>query len=291
MTTPACPPTIRPKAISAAALLQAITRRHAGDLVIPECKNGPTQTRTHRRFDAWVLVRTWSPITMIGYEIKVSRSDWRRDEKLADYQGLCHQLYIVAPKGIVPVEELPEGVGLLEAVGDGTRLVSRRKASRREIALPGELLVYILMARVAPKQDDERDWADPARRREHNRRQLEQWAKSKSDRRELSYLLSEKIREQFHAQEKAIAAAEEKSGELAGIRARIVELGFNPDEPHVSWRISSRLRDLAGAVGGELPRALLGAAHAIQRAQAEIEDIIGRANLATDDDDEPTVTA
>jgi hypothetical protein len=265
------------KAISASTLLDAIKLRHSTDLVIPECKNGPTQMGSHRRFDAWVLVRTWSPITMIGYEIKVSRSDWRRDEKLADYQGLCHQLYIVAPKGVVPVEELPESVGLIEAVGDGSRLVTRRKASRREIPLPGELLVYILMARVAPKQEDDGDWASPERRREHNRQQLEQWAKTKSDRRELSYLLSEKIREQFHAQEKAIAAAEERNKELAGIRARIVELGFNPDESLSAWRVSSRLSEMAGKVGGNLPRLLATTIREMQSAHDAIEELVNRA--------------
>jgi hypothetical protein len=64
--------------VSANVLLKALAQRHKDDVFVPECKNGPTQTGSHRRLDAWVMLKTWSPVTMIGYEIKVSRSDCRR---------------------------------------------------------------------------------------------------------------------------------------------------------------------------------------------------------------------
>jgi hypothetical protein len=46
--------------------------KHSEDLYIPECKNGPTQSVGRRALgimDAWVLVRTWSPMTAIGNNI------------------------------------------------------------------------------------------------------------------------------------------------------------------------------------------------------------------------------
>lgn len=55
---------------------------------------------------------------MVGHEIKVSRSDWRREldkkSKADRWHDACHAWYIVAPSSdIVPVEELPAGWGLL----------------------------------------------------------------------------------------------------------------------------------------------------------------------------------
>jgi hypothetical protein len=95
--------------MTAAGLLAMLETRHSNDVFVPECKDGPTQTRSHLRLDAWVLLKTWSPITTIGYEIKVDRGDWRRDDKLHQYMPLCHLLYVVALKGVVPADELPAG--------------------------------------------------------------------------------------------------------------------------------------------------------------------------------------
>jgi len=53
-----------------------------------------------------------------GFEVKVSRSDWRRE--LADpakAEGWCEivdRWWIVAPRGVVPRDELPATGGLLE---------------------------------------------------------------------------------------------------------------------------------------------------------------------------------
>lgn len=54
-----------------------------------------------------------------GYEVKVSRSDWRREladpAKAEAWCRIVDRWWIVAPRGIVPPEELPTGWGLLEA--------------------------------------------------------------------------------------------------------------------------------------------------------------------------------
>jgi hypothetical protein len=263
-------------AFDSGVLMKAVERRHSDDLVIPECKNGPTQSGSHRRFDAWVLVRTWSPITTIGYEVKVSRSDWRRDEKLADYQGLCHLLYIVAPKGVVPVEEVPEGVGLLEAVGDGTRLVTRRKASRREIELPAKLMVYILMARVAPKDENEWDGNYQEYNRRNRAKQIREWAEGKDERRQLSWSVSQKIREKFDMQERALAEAERKAGDLQDVKDRMLELGFDPAVQSSRWKVSSKLREMAGAVGNGLGPLLEHTISQLRRAHDEVVAIQSR---------------
>ena len=97
--------------------------------------------------DGWALLRTWSPTTTIGYEIKVSRSDWLRDQKVGEYQKRVNLMYVVAPKGIVQAGELPVGCGLLEVPEVGRRLLTRVKAVRHEPADDRLLLFYVLMCR------------------------------------------------------------------------------------------------------------------------------------------------
>ncbi|CAB4177422.1 hypothetical protein UFOVP998_37 [uncultured Caudovirales phage] len=161
--------------MTAGDLMRLLAERHAGDVFVPECKNGPTSAGSgrHRRLDGWALLKTWSPITCIGYEVKVSRSDWLNDDKFTDYLPLCHKLFLVAPKGVVEPAELPLSVGLLEPIGTGSgmRLVTRRKVVRREIPMPAELLVYVLMSRtriVAPNTCD--------KTREQRAEALRRWA-------------------------------------------------------------------------------------------------------------------
>jgi len=65
--------------------------------------------------------RNWKTI---GLEVKVSRSDWKKELKEASkndwFVGQVDQFYVVAGrKGIVKESELPEGWGLLEMKGGG----------------------------------------------------------------------------------------------------------------------------------------------------------------------------
>ena len=254
------------------ALLKALSARHADDVFVPECKDGATQTRSHKRLDAWVLRRTWSPVTTIGYEIKVSRSDWRRDQKLDVYAGLCHLLIVVAPKDVVPLEELPVGVGLLEPVGDGSRLVMRRKPTRREIDVPVSLLLYVLMSRAAiqcerPTQDY----------REHARKwrvqELTEWVSKREERRSLSYAVSQKIREQFDAQELRLSELESQVAQLADVRKRIIELGFDPSQPTNFWRVREQLNAIGKAIPQDLVWDVQRQAKSLERLATRLEDL------------------
>lgn len=230
---------------SADRIVTALANKHADAVFVPECKNGPTQQGSHRRLDAWVLLRTWSPVTTIGYEVKVSRSDWRRDEKLTEYAGLCHLLYIVAPKGVVPIEEVPASWGLMEVCGPTDRIVTRRRAERREISLPESLMVYVLMCRTQIKAEHP---YDPAERNQWKVDQLREWVSKKSERRELSCAVSGKIRDRFEEQERAISEQERRLKGLEDIRKRIVELGFDPTHEVNSWQVIDRLEKIAGAI-------------------------------------------
>ena len=218
-------------------ILGKLASKHAMDVFIEECKNGPTHTANHKRLDAWVMKRSWSPITMIGYEIKQSRSDFLKDEKWPAYLPLCHQLYFVCPRKLIQPEELPQDVGLLWA-GDGERLMTQRKAVRREIVLPGELLVYVLMCRaqitrehLSPKHDREY-WVD--------------WLKEKTENRELGYHVAQAIRDKVVLAEGKASSAAARMQEYDQLRAELKKHGVDPDSHWEIRGFQSRLTDLVG---------------------------------------------
>jgi len=70
--------------VTSGDILKLLASKHAGDVLVDECKNGQSWGRNLLKMDAWVLRRTWSPLTTIGYEIKVSRQDFEADQKWTD---------------------------------------------------------------------------------------------------------------------------------------------------------------------------------------------------------------
>lgn len=63
---------------------------------------------------------------ILGFEIKVSRSDWLRELKKSGKSvpvaRFCDRWYVVAPDGIVKREELPRGWGLIVGKDDALRV-------------------------------------------------------------------------------------------------------------------------------------------------------------------------
>lgn len=121
--------------------------KHYNDVFVPECKDGPTWGRNHSRLDAWVLKRSYSNFEMIGYEIKISKSDFRSDIKYVNYLPMCNTLYFICPWNMIQVSEIPLEVGLIYVSKNEGRLITRKKAVYRDIAIPTDTLIYILMSR------------------------------------------------------------------------------------------------------------------------------------------------
>lgn len=75
---------------------------------------------TNRHIDA-IAMSLWPSrgLDVSGFEIKISLGDWRRElanpEKAEAIQKYCDYWWVVAPKGVVPIETIPENWGLMEA--------------------------------------------------------------------------------------------------------------------------------------------------------------------------------
>lgn len=225
--------------MTSAEVINLIHDRHADALVVEQCKTGPTQWtrgKTLRIFDAWVLLPTWSPATCVGYEVKVSRSDFVRDEKWHEYLKYCNQFYIAAPKGLVKDGELPEGVGLMEVIGKGggQRLVTRRKAFYREIEWPRDLLLYILMNRAIPGKEHE--FGQPRRETASYWRQ---WLERRDEDKHLGREVSGSIGKRYRQMEKDLQAAKYEAETAKRIWAEVEKLGVTKETG--TWELRRRI--------------------------------------------------
>lgn len=96
----------------------------------------------NRTFDA-IAIALWPSrgLTIDGFEVKVSRSDWQRElaqpEKAEDACKLVDRFSIVAPRGVVLDGELPVTWGLLEVVGK--RLLATKVAPSLRPPVPARL--------------------------------------------------------------------------------------------------------------------------------------------------------
>lgn len=85
-----------------------------------EVRNGTGYAKSHERYCDAIAMCLWPSmgIELHGFEVKVSYSDWKKEladpSKSAEFIQYCDKWWIVAPKGVVPVGELPANWGLLE---------------------------------------------------------------------------------------------------------------------------------------------------------------------------------
>ncbi len=109
----------------------------------PQVGNGTGFSRSRRRTADALAFNLWPSrgLALEGFEIKTSRSDWRREakdpSKAESIAQFCSKWWIVAPKGVVPLGELPQAWGLLETTTaelekGKTKLRIRKQAEETE---------------------------------------------------------------------------------------------------------------------------------------------------------------
>lgn len=122
-------------------ITNALKAKHmAKDIFAAQVKIGPAGSKI---MDAVAVKKTWSPRTIIGYEIKVSRADFLSDQKHPHYMKNCNIFYFVAPKGIIEKSEIPEGAGLMICNENGT-LWTSKKAPYRDEPISVDVLLHIM---------------------------------------------------------------------------------------------------------------------------------------------------
>lgn len=97
--------------------------------------------------DGFAMSQAYRGMKTIGYEVKVSRSDFLRDKKWQNYLPVCNTFYFVSPPEVINKTDLSDGIGLYHVINN--RLVCVKKAKRQEFDKDAvfEVLQYITLSR------------------------------------------------------------------------------------------------------------------------------------------------
>jgi len=222
------------------------------------------------RLDAWAMRRSWTRWTTWGYEIKVSRGDFLKDEKWREYLSACHSFSFVCPSGLIQPSEIPEVAGLLWASKTGNRLYTKKKALDREIDSPVQVLVYLLMcrSRIVPTMyeagNDKRDF-------------YRQWAAQKAEDRRLGAVVRDKILEGLRAQEVVALRKQHEAEALARVAKESLEkfrkLGIDVDKG--PREIARGIDQLIGAIPDGFRYQLTNVAETCSRLAKVVAEIKG----------------
>ena len=128
---------------------RALSEKHVKEFFLTEVKNGSTFLSNHLcMIDALAIYKSWSQQRIVAYEIKVSRSDYLRDNKINGYLKYCHELYIICPHGMIQPAEVPIEIGLMWCNPKTNKITTKRKSLFRHIEPDADLLYYIIMYRL-----------------------------------------------------------------------------------------------------------------------------------------------
>jgi hypothetical protein len=257
--------------ITADQIKGMLESRHSKDVFFTECKNGATWTNPHLlKLDAWILKRSYSPLTTIGYEIKVDRQDFENDQKWVDYLPLCHQFFFVCPAGMIRSDELPDKVGLMWVSTTG-KLHTKRIAERRQPDNDklNALLIYILMSRFDEQQKPEPD------RTSYKRKFVEECNAKK----ELAYFVKghiQDIQKYLNERELSLTGRENRVTRFATALSNI-GITWNPDnnEWQDSQRVENEINALKGHIDNFTLRNMKDAGERILKVVQEIEAMRG----------------
>ncbi len=116
----------------------------------------PEFTYEDKRIDAIIIDTTKRWIR--GFEIKVSRSDWLRDEKWQTYTEFCSSLTLVCPDGLIARDEVQPPFGLLYVMpyGDFKWIRKPKRFQHR-----GSLAWLYQYVKVIEKELPRLAWAGP----------------------------------------------------------------------------------------------------------------------------------
>lgn len=222
--------------IDAQRIVHLLAAKHSEDVFIPECKDGPSAGTTHYRLDGWAMKKSWSNPTTYGYEVKVSRNDFVRDDKWQNYLELCSDFYFVCPDGLIKPEEVADGAGLLWVAKTGTRLWLKKKAQRRKVQIPETMWRYIVM-----RLDTENS---PALNRELFWRQ---WLEAKEQSLDLGHRVGHRlaavVRDQINKVKCRNLELERENAKWADLKRIADALGISIH----SWNVEQQLRERADA--------------------------------------------
>jgi len=262
--------------ITASQVLALLETKHSKDVFISECKNGETWgARDLLKLDAWVLLRTYSPLTTIGYEIKCSRTDFENDQKWVGYLDLCHLFYFVCPAGLIRSTDIPSSVGLIW-VSKAGKLHTKRRATRAtpDIQKQNGLLIYALMSRskiVANMMDINYSTELPDRLQEYR-----DAVTRANDRKELACFVKSHIKEIAEEVRKKEAGFSNREYNIQRFEERLAKLGIVWDSNNNDWMDRTRVESEIDILGKQINDMTLRNIETVGHQLTNLVDVIKR---------------
>ena len=141
------------KRVTSTDIKIALSKLHStkSTYFLTECKTCSTYFPDPQgllKFDGLAITKSYTKPNIIGYEIKISRNDFKQDNKWHLYLQYCNEFYFVVPTGLVTKDELPDNVGLIYYNADTEALRTVKKAQYRLIDKPVGVYEYIIFSRL-----------------------------------------------------------------------------------------------------------------------------------------------
>ena len=114
-----------------------------------EVKTGNTWSdqEPYFRLDVVAFKIGWKNPELIGFEIKVSRSDFKGDKKWKNYLKFVNKFCFACPDGLIKKEELPDNVGLVYTMNDGRLKWIRRPKTLSDV-IDETIYKYMCISRL-----------------------------------------------------------------------------------------------------------------------------------------------
>lgn len=234
---------------------------------ITECKTCSTYFPDPQgllKFDGLAITKSYTKPCIIGYEIKVSRNDFKQDNKWHLYLQYCNKFFFVVPTGLVKKEELPDNVGLIYYNSDTKALRTVKKALYRQIEEPVGVYKYIIFSKL--EEDRLPFYEDKA---EYARAYLE----DQKDKKYIGHTLGSKMAKDLEEAYKRLEAVRHKEADIERWE-KVEKLLRKHDLLGWSWyRDDSWLDDLEKALSSSYPKELEFTLDALKREVNRLEKL------------------
>lgn len=252
----------------AAALEKRHTNKQKQDLFFEHVKTGSSYVGKPRILDAVAIKPSWTSPCITGYEIKVERSDFLRDDKWREYLPYTNEFYFAAPKGVIDESELPDEIGLLifNPNTKGFRTVKKAAWRDMEKATAFDLLYFCLM------------WRGQEHKGYTNIERIEQYIAGKISARDLSYYFKSKLLEELKTANDKVRSYEYRqdqwerdSEEIRKIREMLLAANIG----HNYESVVERVRMLIESRGNNLDQGMRQEIGKIVAAAETLKKVIG----------------
>ena len=188
-----------------------------------------------QRLDYLAILCSWAHPRIIGYEVKVSRSDFLRDQKWMSYLKMCNELIFVTGPGVITSpSEIPEACGWQEMSKNGVRLLTKKKAPYSKVTpeVESKLYKHLLMRKSGFDRGAEY-WSS--------------WLEKRREDRELGHISSKEIRKTIQAQiveaKNANYLLNQRVLALEQVADICKELNIDVTTPRNRWATERKIRD------------------------------------------------